>query len=292
MKTLVLTLALASGFSASIGAALAQDAKEPEAVWLALEQGKKAKPIAFAQDVKEREDVSEFKNQLVKPAGKGLFPAVVIMSSCAGVNDALVSRAKELLDAGFAVLTVDSFGPRNKQWWACLDVMTYQMADTFDALKHLQKFDVINKQRIFGAGWSTGIMGPMVATSPEGRKQAGSELGFAAVVSHYGNCMYQEKPSFPPVHILRNDVDKPVLMLLAESDVPVSNCFPLLEELKKAGKPVEFHTFSGAHHLWDRADETRVSRENGFGQKITFKYSPDITKDATQRMVDFFNRFK
>ena len=62
--------------------------------------------------------------------------------------------------------------------------------------------------------------------------------------------------------------------------------------MKTAGKPVEWHVFKGAAHNWDRPDDTRGSRVNGFGQTITFRYSRDVTKEATQRSVDFFNRFK
>lgn len=271
--------------------ASAQDANAPQdGTWPALEQGLKATPLTFDLPLQTRDQARQFKNQVITPVGAGPFPAVVLMPSCAGVNEALENRAKELLDAGFAVFAVDSFGPRRKMWWHCPEVVLFQMADTFAALNHLQKFDAIDKKRIYAAGWSTGGGGPVLAASPEGRKAAGATLRFAAVAVHYGNCAYQESPKVPVVRVLRRDTDSRVLMLIAESDVPVSNCFPLLDEMKAATRPVEWHVFQGAHHLWDRPDETRRGRENGFGQKISFKHDPEITRQATQRMIDFFSR--
>ncbi len=274
-------------------ACLAQRLPAEEGFWKIFEARKSAhKALQFEAVAKTPGIFTSFNNRLITPLGQGPFPTVVLMPSCAGVNVALEARAKELLAANFAVLAVDSYGPRGKNHLDCGPMFMSVLLDTFDALQHLQKFEAVNKQRIFVAGWSTGAAGALFSSSPSGSQENGVTLRFRAAVSHYANCMYQDAPKAVPAPVLRRDTDHPLLMLIAETDVAVSNCFPLLEEMKATNNPVEWHVLKGAAHLWDRPDDTRGSRKNGFGQTIVLRYSPEATLDATQRTIEFFNRFK
>ena len=277
---------------ALVNTAFAQRQPGEEAFWSGFDESKKVKPLSFEKETKEFGPNLSFKNRVITPAGNGPFPVVVLMPSCAGVNDALDQRATEFIAAGFATLAVDSYAPRNKKWFDCANMFLPVMNDAADALKYLHTVDVVDKQRIFIAGWSTGAAGALFASSPSGIKENGTELRYRAAATHYANCMYQEGPKDVPAPVLRRDTDKPLLMLIAESDVPVSNCFPILEQMKAAGNPVEWHVMQGANHLWDRPDDKRGSRKNGFGQTILLNYNAQVTAEATQRNIDFFNRFK
>ncbi len=276
-------------------ACLAQRLPAEEGFWRIFETSKSAHKALEFEAVAKTRDVNIFfknRNRLITPLGQGPFPAVVLMPSCAGVNEALEARANELLDANFAVLVVDSYRPRGKIWSDCASMFPSVLFDAFDALQHLHKSEAVNKQRIFVAGWSSGAAGALFSSSPSGSQERGVTLRFRAAVSHYANCMYQDAPNAVPAPVLRRDTDHPLLMLIAETDVAVSNCFPLLEEMKATNNPVEWHVLKGAAHLWDRPDDKRGSRKNGFGQTIVLRYSPEATLDATQRTIEFFNRFK
>ncbi len=272
--------------------AFAQRQPGEEAFWTGYDQFKKLKPLSFESQPRAFSGGGLLKNAVFTPAGNGPFPTVVLMPSCAGANEALENRAQELLAANFAVMVVDSYNPRYKKWFDCANMFFPVMNDAGDALKHLHTLEAVDKQRIFIAGWSSGAAGAMMASSPTGIKELGTELRYRAAVTHYANCMYQESPKDVQAPVLRKDTDKPLLVLIAETDVPFSNCFPLLEDMKAAGRPVEWHVMKGANHLWDRPDDKRGSRKNGFGQTILLNYNAQVTAEATQRTVDFFNRFK
>jgi dienelactone hydrolase len=50
---------------------------------------------------------------LIKPAGPGPFPAIVLMHQCGGLNVAVAAWARAAVSHGYAVLLVDSLAPRS-----------------------------------------------------------------------------------------------------------------------------------------------------------------------------------
>src|SRR3954471_8522384 len=96
---------------AAAAAASAQDVKP-----YLLQMTREAKPLEFAPGLQELGTFSRLSNSVFKPAGAGPFPAVVVGHTCGGVNRPHVrERMREFLAAGYAVLAVDSFGPRGVQ---------------------------------------------------------------------------------------------------------------------------------------------------------------------------------
>jgi dienelactone hydrolase len=85
-----------------------------------------------------------------------------------------------------------------------------------------------------------------------------------------------------------------VLMLMAKDDAeaPSERCFPLLDELKVAGKPVSWHLYPDATHAWDRAEIHGYSFTNGFGRLVSYRYDRATTQDATRRTLEFLAQFK
>lgn len=255
-----------------------------------------AKPLEFdgeRQGVAGLTDVQTLGNRIYTPDGPGPFPAVVINHTAGGVSRHLLVHAKELIASGFAVLVVDSFGPRGIRSGGAL--FPAEVAkDAYDALAQLQGRSYIDRNRIFQTGYSLGGYASALLGSPLGAEAFKASGRFRATVGNYGSCaMVQEGSSAQQLEMLSADSDRPILMLMAELDIetPPRHCFPLLEEMKAAGKDLHWHVYPKTTHGWDKAEN------NGFvyrlnGETMTYRYDEAVAKDATRRMIEFYNRYR
>jgi dienelactone hydrolase len=248
----------------------------------------------------ERRELSAFTsvhnmaNRVYAPNGAGPFPAVVLNTTIGSVSQHLLVQAKALLESGFAVMVVDSYGPRNLRPGEVL-IPAEMVNDAYGALALLQGLPYIDAQRIYQSGYSLGAMTAAMLASPEGAQKLGAKGRFRATVGHYGNCT---TPSGPIVasgdkalEWLSSDSDRPVLMLMAQMDLetPPKTCFPLLETMKAAGKPVDWHIYPNTTHGWDKAENNGYIYRAPSGENMTYRYDAQVTRDATQRMIAFFN---
>jgi len=138
--------------------------------------------------------------QLFLPQGAGPFPAVVLMHGCGGwqpaVLHALQEHAEFLVWHGFAVLNLDSFGPRKKaggqvceSWQLLQDARFYRTYDAFDALRFLQARHFVDAQNVFLMGQSNGgsvAIKAALASDPRAYGRAGAT--FRALVAYYPWC--------------------------------------------------------------------------------------------------------
>ncbi len=220
-------------------------------------------------------------NYMFKPAGAGPFPAVVLMHTCGGIeNSHMRVHGRELIENGYVVLMLDSYGPRGISNCKAKPIASSVGAmDAYAALDFLTKQDFVDKARIYQAGYSWGAVTATLLASPQSAEVLQSPLRFRATVANYSTCVFGGKNS-----ALIRDTDRPLLLLLGERDqeLPPASCFPLLDEMKSAGAPVEWHVYPGATHGWDKEGESR----NGY------VYDETTAKDATKRMLDFFARNK
>ncbi|WP_028605799.1 dienelactone hydrolase family protein [Ottowia thiooxydans] len=237
------------------------------------------KPVTFAAEAKDSIGIfTDVANTVFKPAGEGPFPATVLMHTCGGLKGApnvhMKRHAQSLLAAGHVVLVVDSFGPRGfDDCRARTPTSSTGIADAYAALAFLASKPFVDKARIYQVGYSWGAFMSALLASPQSAQLVGSEARFAATVANYGSCAYKNYT------LLLKDIDRPVLMLLAgrDTEVPPSPCFPLLDEMKAAGKPVQWHVFPNATHGWDKPGLTSLG----------YTYDPQITQDATARLLAF-----
>jgi dienelactone hydrolase len=237
--------------------------------------------------------VASLGNRIYAPEGKGPFPAVVLNHTIGGLSQHLQVQAKLLLDAGFAVMVVDSYGPRNIRPGTIL--FPAEVArDAYDALAHLNKQPYIDRERIYQAGYSLGALASALLASSEGAQVFKSTARFRASVGHYGSCAVQDRPSSPRLEMLTADSDRPILMLMAELDIetPPQLCFPLLEQMKAAGKEVDWHIYPATTHGWDKAENNGYVYRAADGRTMTYRYDAQVSQDATQRMIAFFNRHR
>lgn len=237
------------------------------------------KPVAFSSEVKDSIGMfTDVANTVFKPAGDGPFPAVVLMHTCGGLkgppNAHMKQHAQTLLAAGHVVLVVDSFGPRGFDHCAArIPDTSTGLADAYAALALLASQPFVDKARIYQAGYSWGAFMSAFLASPQSAQLVGSELRFAATVGNYGSCQFKNST------LVLNDVDRPLLMLMGgrDTEVPAAPCFPRLDELKAAGKPVQWHVFPDATHGWDKP---------GLASR-GYTYDAQITQDATARLIAF-----
>ena len=271
-----------TGFGALIAACLAiataaagaQDLREHVMPPLEL------KPVSFSHEVKDSIGMfTQVGNTVFKPAGDGPFPAAVLMHTCGGLTGApnvhMKQHAQTLLESGHVVLVIDSFGPRGFDNCAArLLSHSAGIADAYAALAFLAAKPFVDKSRIYQAGYSWGAFVSAHLASPQSAQLVGSDLRFAATVAHYGGCAFRQ------YRLVLPDIDRPLLMLMGgrDEEVPAAPCFPMLEQMKAAGKPVDWHVYPEASHAWDK----QGLRNRGY------IYSAQVTQDATARMLAFF----
>lgn len=235
--------------------------------------------LSFPSEVKELGMFSSMSNGIFRPEGQGPFPAVVLAHTCGGLQPHMTDRAKDLVAAGFVVLVLDAYGPRGHTAYCqprgVLAPRFYK--DAFDGLKHLAQIKEVDSERIYLVGLSLGSFAASSAASPEVARLVGSQARFRATVGWYGSCAFDVSPH-PKWQLLHPDTDRPLLLLLAgkDTETPVADCFPLVEQLKSEGKTVAWHVYADATHGWDKSDPRRG-----------YVYSADVTKDAMRRTVEF-----
>ena len=236
-------------------------------------------PVAFNGEVKESIGAfTDVANTVFKPAGEGPFPAVVLMHTCGGLKGApgahMKQHAQELLETGHVVLVIDSYGPRGFDNCAARAPSgSGGIADAYAALGLLAAKPFVDGSRVYQAGYSWGAFISALLASPQSARLAGSERRFAATVANYGSCAFKGK------QFVLQDTDRPLLMLMGghDEEAPAAPCFPLLDEMKAAGKPVQWHVYPDATHAWDKS---------GLASR-GYVFNAPVTKDATARAVAF-----
>jgi dienelactone hydrolase len=204
---------------------------------------------------------------LFLPPGSEKVPAVLLMHGSGGIYSAMLGYWPEQFNAaGFAVLSVDSFGPRGVKSTATDQSQVpfaADVADAFAALKLLASHPRIDAGRIaimgFSRGgittWRTGVERLIAAQKlPAG-------LRFAAHVPVYsGGCVGEFRLVAKPGVFTK----APMLWIHGDNDdyTPIGPCQDYADRIGKAGTPVEFVVIAGARHKFDD-DDTRRLRIHG-----------------------------
>ena len=253
------------------------------------------KRLEFDPEVKSPGFFTQLNNSIFKPKGNPPFPAVVVAHSCGGVTSNLQERANELLDAGYLIIVPDSFGPRGQR--DCRNGVIRNPVvwrDFVDAAAQLRKLPEVDANRIFLVGFSMGSIAAAALSVSMQRSAVGGSTPFRAVVGWYGSCGgASPQPGGRPLRWLLADVDTPLLMLMAEGDreTPIRPyCFPLLDELKAAGKPVQWHIYAPpTTHAWDYPPGYSLTLPTG--ATIYNRYDRQATQDAMRRTLEFLRQF-
>lgn len=143
--------------------------------------------LQFPAVAKELGVFSSTSNGIFKPQGEGPFPAVVLVHTCGGLQAHMTARAKDLLAAGYLVLVLDAYGPRNHTAFCTAGGVQAPRVykDAFDALKHLSSMAVVDAARIYLVGLSLGSFAASSAASPNVAQAVGATQRFRASVGWY-----------------------------------------------------------------------------------------------------------
>lgn len=270
--TLVATFALTFG-------AKAQDFKERWAMfykdhYTSLPQPELAKGFGF-----------NIGNKVFKPEGDGPFPAVVLVHTAGGLaNEHIKVHAQNLLAKGYVVLVLDSLGPRGIPFVSRTTPRAHPpigVKDAYQALNFLIQQSYVDKDRVYEMGTS---WGGFVASSLGSKGIAEvneSKNRFRATAGLYSSC---ELGPVAPYRYVFEDIDRPVLLLLAGDDKELKpgGCFQELQALKDKGLPIDFHIYEGIGHGWDKRNEVRLG----------YIYNEQTTQDSFKRVVEFFEKNK
>ena len=225
--------------------------------------------------------------QLYRPHGAGPFPAVVLMHGCGGwqpaVLDALQAHAEFLVQHGFAVLNLDSFGPRNKtggqvceSWQLLRDARLYRTYDAFDALRYLQALNFIDARNVFLMGQSNGgSVAIKVALANDPRASGPAGPAFRAVVAYYPWCGILEQHSLT--------LASPLLIFGGALDdwSPPHRC----ARARARGASFRVKIYPQAVHSFDLDIEMQRYLGRWIGRNAS------ATSDSRERMLAFFRGY-
>jgi dienelactone hydrolase len=230
---------------------------------------------------------------LSRPEGAGPFPAVVLLHTCAGVRDHVLTWADWLREQGYVALITDSFTPRGAgivcgRFQVSVDEVA---ADAFAAAAHLRSLPFVDGGRVGAMGFSYGAMAGLRLASSGYR---GGRPGFGAVVAFYPACTPDLLSSGAPRAVverfdnLGTDIDTPLLILIgdADDDTPARQCTGRAEALARAGRPVSITVNPGVTHAVDQPSAT--GRITPLGH--VYRYDQAATEDAARRSLEFFSR--
>jgi dienelactone hydrolase len=185
------------------------------------------------------------------PARSGLLSAVVISPSSGGVQREIdVFYAEQLVQAGIAALSVDSFasrGLKNSIYDQAVLSPWQSENDAVGALKWLASDARFRRDRIGVTGVSKGGAAALL-TAIEIRRQwtRMAPFAFAAHV-----------PIVPPCYWLNRSLKTtgaPIFFMLAELDdqTPASQCVDYARRLTEAGNSkIEVRVYPKANHAWE-----------------------------------------
>jgi dienelactone hydrolase len=259
--------------------------------------------FAFASlDGTGSEKPTQIDGYLLRPSGKGPFPAVVFLHGCggliSGLSHQIVSRemdwAGKLNAKGIAVLMVDSFTTRGsgemcstsgfKNW-----LYRKRPADAYGAMAWLRTQPYIAADRIGLMGWSNGggaVLFALARGRVSGRPAASTGPDFRAAIAFY-------PASCDPARLGSDwTTTVPLLILQGEKDVwtPYAPCKALVDSAVARGAPVELHAYPNAYHDFDwpglkRRELTAYTTSKGV-VPITGE-EPEAHADAIARVQAF-----
>ena len=233
--------------------------------------------------------------RFLRPAGTGPYPTVVLLHGCGGLynkSGRVAARhldwALKLRDQGYAVLMVDSFGPRGVDQVCthtdrAVRATVERKRDAWAALAYLQSRKDVDNDRIAAMGWSQGAGAVLAAYGP-GSKEGGKGAGFRAAIAFYPGCKSPLKDSsWQP--------EGPLLMLLGGRDdwTPPEPCLELANR-EPVKERTEVIVYPDAHHGFDSPFtplRKRSDLPNTPTGQATVGTNEAARKDAISRVTAF-----
>jgi dienelactone hydrolase len=229
---------------------------------------------------------TELVGELHRPAGVGPFPAIVVLHGCSGrgpraYEDAAAARFTEL---GYAVLIVDSFGPRGitercTQARSTSDVD--RVADAYGGLLYLARLPFVDADRIAVVGYSQGAMVALSAISLGGIETL-FDRHFRTAIAYYPGCWAES-----------GAVSIPTLILIGALDdwTPARDCEAMMARRSGEGAPLKLIVYPGAYHAFNARSLIGRPREV-FGHHVEYNEAADAAawSEVTEALRTAFRR--
>jgi len=219
-------------------------------------------------------------HRLSMPAGKGPFPAVLILHASAGIEKSHTEWAQLLNKAGYVVYIIDSFTPRGYKDRGAMGwekATQAQLSDLDPAYHYLANLPQVKAEHIGVLGFSMGGYDALLA------KQA--HTPFKAAASFYGVC----KMVSP-----HTQLKGPLKIFIGENDdrSTTTDCEALVQKNQKMGEIISINLYPGAKHGFDNAD-FRIQKEfaDEKGQKYHIEFNEMAKRHAARDLIAFFNQY-
>lgn len=205
---------------------------------------------------------------LFRPPGGGPYPALVGLHGCSGMFNRTTGGLTGLYRAwgaefaaqGYALLLVDSLGPRQKGEMCSIqgfDIGIYRKRphDAYGALLYLQQLPFVRADRVGLVGWSQGGGVTLFVIGPQrlGRPASLPAGDFRAAAAFYpGSCNERRHPGPWTAAV-------PLLVLMGTEDVwtPLAPCREFLDAAIGRGSRIEMVVYPGAYHGFDAPNNAR-----------------------------------
>ena len=239
--------------------------------------------------------------EVLRPAGTGPFPAIVMLHDCSGLGPRSSGSprrwARRLLDQGYVVALPDSFSTRGFVNGVCSDPDRHRVGpfrrlrDAYATLRYLRTLSFVDGKRIGVMGGSHGGATTVasVAANAAGQPQEG---GFAAAVALYPACAIGE-----PRFNTRYRAAAPLLILAGALDdwTPAQACRELAAVADPTGARVTLKVYPGAHHAFDsnaplRYVPMRMNANAPGGRGATTAGNAEAWADSIREVSAFLRR--
>jgi len=251
---------------------------------------------------------------LTVPAGKGPFPAVVILHDCSGLgprsSGAPWRWSTQLAAKGYVTIWPDSFSTRGHPDGVCTDASAPPISfaqradDAYAALAYLQTLPNVDPRRVAVMGGSHGGSSTLAAIVDTAANSKREPFRFAAAIALYPGCGRTIGGwSVERVKDARHKIAgysgvfkplAPLLILVGELDdwTPAEPCRRLAAASRQAGHPVEIVVYPGAHHSFDgrapiRFIAERRNQNSPTGLGATTGGNENAWTDAIARVEGF-----
>jgi dienelactone hydrolase len=217
--------------------------------------------------------------QIWRPAGKGPFPAMLVLHGCGGIYDNTRTWASRLASWGYVAVIVDSFRPRHVKSVCNIGGTAppkLRAQDAFNAAIYLRTQPDIRPDRIGAIGFSHGGSTALVAAQTSEVPTDRGGHPFAAVVAYYPGCGSTQQ---------RLPMATDVLILIGRDDdwSSAANCQKFVEARDGPPHAPAIKVYPGALHDFDRGGQPSFNNDHYTGG------NPEAAADSFVRTKAFLD---
>ena len=210
----------------------------------------------------------ELTGEFYRPAGDGTFPAVVQLHGCGGrgPRESEDAAGTRMVALGYALLIVDSFGPRGVKERCGGEVgpPVDGVMDAYGALIWLAGQPFIDPERIALLGYSQGAMVALSAVTLDGVETL-FDRHFRAAIAYYPLCSLSDGAVSVPTLILIGDLD---------DWTPAQYCQAMMAQRSGGGASLRLVVYPGAYHGFN-AVSLRDKPRSYFGHHLEYNEAAD-----------------